>query len=119
MKIDLAAYKEHYHDKDGKFVDNWQKGIRILPFTSNPTSAIDKSGGLAGATGAFFRMFEDDDVQDIEDFRKTEKLVKSFLVEKRNMNEGQADEFIKILRDIMLVNGTLNVTDIAFLKYIV
>lgn len=118
MKIDLAAYKEHYHDKDGKFVDNWQKGIRTLPFTSNPTSAIDKSGGLAGATGAFFRMFEDDDVQAIEDFRKTEILVKSFLVEKRNMNEGQADEFIKMLRDIMLVNGTLNVTDIAFLKYI-
>ena len=34
------------------------------------------------------------------------------------MNEVQADEFIKVLRDIMLVNGTLNVTDSAFLKYI-
>ena len=118
MKIKLAAYKEHYHDKDGKFIDNWQKGIRILPFTSNPTSAIDKNGGLAGATGAYFRMLEIEDIQPIEDFRETEMLVKSFLVEKRYMDEGQADEFIKILRDIMTVNGTLNVTDTAFLKYI-
>ena len=75
VKYDDALDFINKLDKDGKFVDNWQKGIRILPFTSNPTSAIDKSGGLAGATGAFFRMFEDDDVQAIEDFRKTDDLL--------------------------------------------
>ncbi|MDO4801861.1 MAG: hypothetical protein Q4A15_06815 [Prevotellaceae bacterium] len=118
MRIDLIAYKEHYHDKTGKLVDNWQEGIKILPFTSNPTSAIDKSGGLAGATGAFFRLLETDDIKAIEDFKLTENMVKSFLMEQRQMDESQANEFIKMLRDIMMVNGNLNVTDVAFLKYI-
>lgn len=119
MRINISEYKEHYHDKkSGKLIDNWQEGIRILPFTSNPTSAIDKSGGIAGATGLFFRLFEDDDVNAIEDFQETEAIVKSFLIEERKMDEHQADEFINMLRDIMMVNGTLNVTDVAFLKYI-
>lgn len=119
MRINISEYKEHYHDKkSGKLIDNWQEGIRILPFTSNPTSAIDKSGGIAGATGLFFRLFEDDDVKAIEDFQETEAIVKSFLIEERKMDEHQADEFINMLRDIMMVNGTLNVTDVAFLKYI-
>ena len=111
MRINISEYKEHYHDKkSGKLIDNWQEGIRILPFTSNPTSAIDKSGGIAGATGLFFRLFEDNDVKAIEDFQETEAIVKSFLIEERKMDEHQADEFINMLRD--------NVTDVAFLKYI-
>ena len=33
MKIDLEAYNEHYH-QGGKFIDNWQEGIKLLPKVS-------------------------------------------------------------------------------------
>lgn len=118
MNIDLSKYTEHYHDKKGKFIDNWQEGIRLLPFTSNPTSAVDKGAGLSGATGAFFRLLEKEEVHAIEDFSATEIIVKDYLVNERRMKSSQADEFICMLRDIMQVNGSLNVTDTAFLKYI-
>lgn len=118
MNIDLSKYTEHYHDKKGKFIDNWQEGIRLLPFTSNPTSAVDKGAGLTGATGAFFRLLEKEEVHAIEDFSATEIIVKDYLVNERRMKSSQADEFICMLRDIMQVNGSLNVTDTAFLKYI-
>lgn len=118
MKINLSKYKEHYHDKKGKFIDNWQEGIKLLPFTSNPTSAVDKGAGLSGATGAFFRLLEKDEVHTIEDFSATESIVKDYLVNECRMKSSQADEFVSMLRDIMQVNGSLNVTDTAFLKYI-
>ena len=41
MRIDIEAYNEHYH-QGGKFIDNWQEGIKFLPFTSNTSSAFDK-----------------------------------------------------------------------------
>lgn len=118
MNIDLGKYTIHYHDAKGKFKDNWQEGIKLLPFTSNPTSAVDKGAGLSGATGAFFRLLEKDEVHAIEKFGITESKVRTYLVEKRKMKELQADEFICMLRDIMQINGSLNVTDTAFLKFI-
>lgn len=42
MKINIGAYNEHYH-QSGKFIDNWQEGIKLLPFNSTPASAYDKS----------------------------------------------------------------------------
>ncbi|EHG99784.1 DNA phosphorothioation-dependent restriction protein DptG [Paraprevotella clara] len=119
MRIDISKYKEHYHDSKGKMVDRWQEGIKLLPFTSNPSQdGVDKGAGLSGATGAFFRLLEKDQVQAIEDFAAAESKVRSYLVEKCRMKVSQADEFIRMFRDIMQVNGSLNVTDTAFLKYI-
>ena len=55
MKINIEAYNEHYH-QSGKFIDNWQEGIKLLPFNSNPASAYDKKCGLHGTTGEFFSL---------------------------------------------------------------
>lgn len=45
MILDLEAFKENYHQA-GKFKDNFQEGIKLLPFSSNPSSAFDKGCGL-------------------------------------------------------------------------
>ena len=41
MVVDIEAYKTHYHQNE-KFIDNWQEGVKLLPFNSNPASAVDK-----------------------------------------------------------------------------
>ena len=117
MKINLEAYNEHYH-QGGKFIDNWQEGIKLLPFNSNPASAYDKKCGLHGTTGEFFRLWVNDGTKPIEDFEKTAvEPVKEYLTNKQ-MPNVQISEFVRMMRDIMFINGNLNITDSAFLKYI-
>lgn len=117
MKIDIEAYNEHYHQA-GKFIDNWQEGIKLLPFNSNPSSAFDKKCGLQGTTGEFFRLWDNDGTKAIEDFDESAvKSVSEYLSEKQ-MPMIQIDEFVRMMKDIMVVNGNLNITDSAFLKYI-
>ena len=55
MKINIEAYNEHYH-QGGKFIDNWQEGIKLLPYNSNTASEYDKKCGLHGKKGEFFRL---------------------------------------------------------------
>lgn len=118
MKIDLEAYNEHYH-QGGKFIDNWQEGIKLLPFNSNPASAYDKKCGLHGTTGEFFRLWDNDGTKPIEDFEKSAvEPVKEYLVNQKQMPTTQVPEFIRMMRDIMFVNGNLNITDSAFIKYL-
>lgn len=118
MKIDLEAYDEHYH-QGGKFIDNWQEGIKLLPFNSNPASAYDKKCGLHGTTGEFFRLWDNDGTKPIEDFEKSAvDPVKNYLVNQRQMPTTQVSEFARMMRDIMFVNGNLNITDSAFIKYL-
>ena len=117
MKINIEAYNEHYH-QGGKFKDNWQEGIKLLPFSSNTSSAYDKKCGLHGTTGEFFRLWDNDGTQSIEDFEKTAvEPVKEYLANKQ-MPDVQISEFIRMMRDIMVINGNLNITDSAFLKYL-
>ena len=117
MKINLEAYNEHYH-QGGKFIDNWQEGIKLLPFSSNTSSAYDKKCGLHGTTGEFFRLWDNDGTKPIEDFEKTAvEPVKEYLTNKQ-MPNVQISEFVRMMRDIMFINGNLNITDSAFLKYI-
>ena len=59
MKINIEAYNEHYH-QSGKFIDNWQEGIKLLPFNSNPTSAYDKKCGLQASSSVCGIMMEQD-----------------------------------------------------------
>lgn len=118
MKIDLEAYNEHYH-QGGKFIDNWQEGIKLLPFNSNPASAFDKKCGLHGTTGEFFRLWDNDGTKPIEDFEKSAvEPVKEYLVNQKQMPTTQVPEFVRMMRDIMFVNGNLNITDSAFIKYL-
>ena len=118
MKIDLEAYNEHYH-QGGKFIDNWQEGIKLLPFNSNPASAYDKKCGLHGTTGEFFRLWDNDGTKPIEDFEKSAvEPVKEYLVNQKQMPTTQVLEFVRMMRDIMFVNGNLNITDSAFIKYL-
>lgn len=118
MKIDIDAYNEHYH-QTGKFIDNWQEGIKLLPFNSNPASAYDKKCGLHGTTGEFFRLWDNDGTKPIEDFDASAvKPVADYLSNQRQMPITQVNEFIRMMKDIMFVNGNLNITDSAFLKYL-
>ena len=118
MKIDIEAYYEHYH-QSGKFIDNWQEGIKLLPFNSNPTSAYDKKCGLHGTTGEFFRLWDNDGTKPIEDFEKSAvEPVKEYLTNQKQMPNVQIPEFVRMMRDIMFINGNLNITDSAFLKYL-
>lgn len=118
MKIKIEAYNEHYH-QSGKFIDNWQKGIKLLPFNSNPASAYDKKCGLHGTTGEFFRLWDNDGTMPIEDFEKSAiEPVKEYLTNQKQMPIEQIPEFVRMMRDIMFIDGNLNITDSAFLKYL-
>ena len=118
MKINIEAYNEHYH-QSGKFIDNWQEGIKLLPFNSNPASAYDKKCGLHGTTGEFFRLWDNDGTKPIEDFEKSAvEPVKDYLANQKQMPNVQIPEFVRMMRDIMFINGNLNITDSAFLKYL-
>ncbi len=118
MIIDIAAYNDNYH-QNGKFIDNWQEGIKLLPFNSNPSSAYDKNCGLHGVTGEFFRLWDNDGTQAVENFeKKTVKPVLEYLTDVKQMPTTQVDEFVRMMKDIMFVNGNLNITDSAFLKYL-
>lgn len=118
MKINIEAYNEHYH-QSGKFIDNWQEGIKLLPFNSTSASAYDKKCGLYGTTGEFFRLWDNDGAMPIENFEKSAvKPVTEYLANQKQMPNEQISEFVRMMRDIMFINGNLNITDSAFLKYL-
>lgn len=118
MRIDITAYENNYH-QNGKFIDNWQEGIKLLPFNSNPSSAFDKKCGLHGTTGEFFRLWENDGSKAIEDFDKSVvDPMRQYLITQKQMPQEQLGEFIRMLKDILLVNGNINISDSSFLKYI-
>ena len=118
MKIDINAYNNHYH-QSGKFIDKFQEGIKLIPFDSRNASAFDKNCSLQGTTGEFFRLWANDGTKSIESFSESaETPVKDYLVNSRQMPTLQASEFVRMMKDIMVVNGNLNVTNTNFLKYL-
>ena len=118
MKIDIDAYNNHYH-QSGKFIDKFQEGIKLIPFDSRNASAFDKNCSLQGTTGEFFRLWANDGTKSIESFSESaETPVKDYLVNSRQMPSLQANEFVRMMKDIMVVNGNLNVTNTNFLKYL-
>ena len=118
MRIDISAYETHYH-QNGKFIDNWQEGIKLLPFNSNPSSAFDKKCGIHGTTGEFFRLWENDGSKAIEDFEKSVvEPMRHYLLNQKQIPQEQIGEFVRMLNDILLVNGNINISDSSFLKYI-
>lgn len=119
MKIDINAFWDNYYDKKkNKLVDNWQEGIKILPFSSNPSSAVDRGAGIEGPTGQFFRIMGKETVAAIENPHDTEQAIESYLTKNKKMSEQQIITFMDIMKDILFINGSLNVTDTSFLKYL-
>lgn len=118
MRIDITAYETNYH-QNGKFIDNWQEGIKLLPYDSRNASAYDKKCGLHGITGEFFRLWTNDGSKAIEDFDKSViEPMRQYLIIQKQMPQEQIGEFIRMLKDILLVNGNINISDSSFLKYI-
>lgn len=119
MRINIEAFWERYYDKKkNKLVDNWQEGIRLLPFSSNPSSAVDRGAGIEGPTGLFFRIRGNEAISAIENPQDAINVVEDYLLKKFHLDETQAQRFIDIMKDILFINGTLNVTDTSFLKYL-
>lgn len=115
--MNVQAYKKKYHNADGKFVDNWMEGIKFLPFTSNPSNAFDKKCSLQGVTGEYFRLWEGKSTQPIQDISVLNKNVESYL-QSNDMQKADIVSFCNIVKDVLFVDGNLNVTDSAFLKYL-
>lgn len=117
--IDLEYYRAGYHDGKNKFQDNWQSGIKLLPFVSNTTSVLDKKCPLQGVSGEFCRLAAQDHSRPIEDLEQAiSNEITPYLREKKRMSEEELPLFLDVLRDILYVSGNLNVTDFAFLKYV-
>lgn len=118
MKIDIDAYNNHYHQGD-KFIDKFQEGIKLIPFDSRNASVFDKNCSLQGITGEFFRLWANDGTKSIESFSESAGTpVREYLISSRQMQSSQASEFERMMKDIMVVNGNLNVTNTNFLKYL-
>lgn len=115
--MNIQAYEDKYHNK-AKFVDNWMEGIKFLPFTSNPSTAFDKKCSLHGIVGEYFRLWEGGSTQPLDgDNKQLEEKLESFLKAK-GMRESEIELFCKVVRDVLFVDGNLNFTDSAFLKYL-
>lgn len=114
------AYKINYHDKkNGQFVDNWQSGIKLLPFVSGVTSVLDKQCPLQGVSGEFFRLAAHDNTHPIKDLKEEiTKTIVPYLSNKMKMENAELELFLDILRDVLSISGNLNITDSSFLKYV-
>ena len=111
-------YKETAEGKE--FHDSFRSSVLVLPFTSNPsTSNYDRTCGLRGVTGEFFRRSKDKQAKAIEDFEKNAVYpVRSYLEKNKHMKESQIDAFVDIMTDIMYTDGALTIINPSFLKYI-
>ncbi|MCQ2365543.1 MAG: DNA phosphorothioation-dependent restriction protein DptG [Akkermansia sp.] len=114
------AYQSGYHDrKNGKFVDNFQSGIKILPFVSGVTTVLDKQCPLQGVSGEFFRLSAQDNTHPIKNLEKEiEETIVPYLRDEMKMEKAEIDLFSDILRDVLYISGNLNITDSTFLKYV-
>ena len=115
-------YSEFYKEtaKGKEFHDSFRSSVLVLPFTSNPsTSNYDRTCGLRGITGEFFRRSKDKQAKAIENFEKNAIVpVRSYLENVKHMKEKQVDDFIDIMTDIMYTDGALTIINPSFLKFI-
>ena len=118
MKVDKQRFVTGYHEAD-KFKDNWQQGVKLLPFSSNAsTSGFDKLCSLQNTVGEFARLANDDGTQPIKEFESSViEPIRKYLARKR-MSESQIEDFVKVVRDVFFINGNLNIADPSFFKFI-
>lgn len=121
--INLDNFNRLYYVKsqDGSvWSDKFRTSILVLPFTSNPSSsAYDRSCGLLGVTGMFFRLCKDTETNVVQNFEtQAVRPIGDYLVQEKGMLEDQVLIFLDIVRDILCNDNRLNVIDPEFLKYI-
>ena len=106
--------------EDKEFTDAFRSSVQVLPFTSNPsTSNYDRSCGLRGITGEFFRKSKDRQTKAISDFENNAiQPVRNYLLQQKHMKEKQVEEFIEIMKDVMYSDGSLTIIDPSFLKFL-
>ena len=106
--------------EDKEFTDAFRSSVQVLPFTSNPsTSNYDRSCGLRGITGEFFRKSKDRQTKAISDFENNAiQPVRNYLLQQKHMKEKQVEEFIEIMKDVMYSDGSLTIMDPSFLKFL-
>lgn len=124
MSITLDNFKKEYYKTDKKgvrtFFDVFRAFVGVLPFTSNTSTCnYDKTCGIRGITGGFFRKCMDRQVKAIEDFEANAITpVKDYLKNERQMRSDQIDTFVNVMKDIMYPDNTFTIIDSSFLKYI-
>lgn len=79
--------------EDKEFTDAFRSSVQVLPFTSNPsTSNYDRSCGLRGITGEFFRKSKDRQTKAISDFENNAiQPVRNYLLQQKHMKEKQVE----------------------------
>jgi len=120
MRIDKQPYVDNYHDTaGGKFVDNWQKSVKTLPFSSNvSTSVYDRRSSLQSTVGQFVRVLLADGTRPIENFEVSVlDAVREYLGQK-GMSGQQVEQVLKVVKDVFDVDGNLNIADASFFKYV-
>lgn len=117
MNYDL--YKSNYYNSNGKLVDFFQKTISLVPCNSTTSSKYDKTCGIKGISGEFFRKISGSSQKPIDDFDEGVVVpVKAFLSDEASMTESSIEEFIKVLKDIFYSDGTFSVINTSFIKYV-
>lgn len=117
MKIDYKNY-EDYYCPNGKFKDNWQECIKILPFISFAHIKFDKNCGLLGLVGEYIRRQYSTRINPIDNFKtQIAESLKNYLKEK-NMPNEQIEKFIKITENLLIYNENIKPIDSFFLRYL-
>ena len=118
--LDYSKFTEHYYNKDQKFADNWYETINLLPFTSNTsTSSYDKTCGLLGVTGEFFRKWENKEISPVSDFKEQiYKPVRTYLEENGKMDSKEIKALMDVVKDIIFPDNRMNIVDTSFLPFI-
>ena len=117
--MDYGFYKESYYNSNGKLVDFFQKTISLVPCNSTTSSKYDKTCGIKGISGEFFRKISGSTQKPIVDFEAgVVNPVRSFLSEEASMQDSSIDEFVKVLKDIFYSDGNFSVINASFIKYV-
>lgn len=118
--LNIKRFEDNYYQADGKIVDKWDATLHLLPFNLNPsTSGFDKSCGLSGTTGEFFRKWGRVEVKPIINFKDdVDEPVTSYLHDSGRMPREQQNEFIKVVEDILYPDNKMSVIDATFLPYL-
>ena len=117
--MDYNFYAEQYYNSNHKFVDFFQKSISLIPCNSNTSSKYDKTCGIKGITGEFFRRISSVTHKPIKDF-ETDAIqpTREYLSEEASMTESSIAEFLDIMRDVFYSDGSFTVINSSFLKYV-
>lgn len=117
MSVNYDSFIDTYYKSAEVLKEKWQSGIKTLPFVTNNESVFDSRCGLSGLTGLFLRLISQDGIKPIDNIE--ESLVKplgAYLKDLR-WDDTRIAKFIDVVRDQFEVNGNLNLSKVAFMKY--